>query len=157
MINQLLADYENKLCSEEKNLVLNFYNTVGDFDAAMILCEKLSADGYGKSLNMANKSSAAAVNEYISKYRIANITGTSVEYIDSLPFDIQDELLDYYESGADNKNLFKILDLEYIPYKPERVQSKILSQKAENQKPSLLKKLKYYQNLIRQQEQPQNL
>ncbi len=37
------------------NLVVGFYNTVGDFDAAMVLCEKLSAEGYGKSLNKANK------------------------------------------------------------------------------------------------------
>ena len=109
MINQLIADYENILCTEEMNLVVGFYNTVGDFDAAMVLCEKLSAEGYGKSLNKANKSSTAAVSEYISKYQIADITGTSVEYIESLPFDIQDELLDCYESDSDNKNLFKIL------------------------------------------------
>ena len=121
MINQLIADYENILCTEEMNLVVGFYNTVGDFDAAMVLCEKLSADGYGKSLNKANKSSTAAVSEYISKYQIADITGTSVEYIESLPFDIQDELLDCYESDSDNKNLFKILDLEY---KPEKVEVK---------------------------------
>ena len=50
MINQLIADYENTLCTEEMNLVVGFYNTVGDFDAAMVLCEKLSAEGYGKSL-----------------------------------------------------------------------------------------------------------
>ena len=55
MINQLIADYENILCTEEMNLVVGFYNTVGDFDAAMVLCEKLSAEGYGKSLNKANK------------------------------------------------------------------------------------------------------
>ena len=85
MINQLIADYENILCTEEMNLVVGFYNTVGDFDAAMVLCEKLSAEGYGKSLNKANKSSTAAVSEYISKYQIADITGTSVEYIESLP------------------------------------------------------------------------
>lgn len=54
MINQLIADYENILCTEEMNLVVGFYNTVGDFDAAMVLCEKLSAEGYGKSLNKAN-------------------------------------------------------------------------------------------------------
>ena len=123
MINQLIADYENTLCTEEMNLVVGFYNTVGDFDAAMVLCEKLSAKGYGKSLNKANKSSTAAVSEYISKYQIADITGTSVEYIESLPFDIQDELLDCYESDSDNKNLFKILDLEY---KPEKVEVKKL-------------------------------
>lgn len=121
MINQLIADYENTLCTEEMNLVVGFYNTVGDFDAAMVLCEKLSAKGYGKSLNKANKSSTAAVSEYISKYQIADITGTSVEYIEALPFDIQDELLDCYESDSDNKNLFKILDLEY---KPEKVEVK---------------------------------
>ena len=86
MINQLIADYENTLCTEEMNLVVGFYNTVGDFDAAMVLCEKLSAKGYGKSLNKANKSSTAAVSEYISKYQIADITGTSVEYIEALPF-----------------------------------------------------------------------
>ena len=39
MINQLIADYENTLCTEEMNLVVGFYNTVGDFDAAMVLCE----------------------------------------------------------------------------------------------------------------------
>ena len=138
MINQLIADYENTLCTEEMNLVVGFYNTVGDFDAAMVLCEKLSADGYGKSLNKANKSSSAAVSEYISKYQIADITGTSVEYIESLPFDIQDELLDYYESDSDNKNLFKILDLEY---KPEKVEVKNNPVK---KRPSLLKKLRYY-------------
>ena len=44
MINQLIADYENTLCTEEMNLVVGFYNTVGDFDAAMVLCEKLSAE-----------------------------------------------------------------------------------------------------------------
>ena len=122
MINQLIADYENTLCTEEMNLVVGFYNTVGDFDAAMVLCEKLSAEGYGKSLNKANKKQfGKAVSEYISKYQIADITGTSVEYIESLPFDIQDELLDCYESDSDNKNLFKILDLEY---KPEKVEVK---------------------------------
>ncbi len=42
---------KNTLCTEEMNLVVGFYNTVGDFDAAMVLCEKLSAKGYGKSLN----------------------------------------------------------------------------------------------------------
>ena len=110
MINKLLSDYENKLCTEEINLVRSFFNAIGDFSAAMILCEKLSADGYGKSLNTASKSSTAAVSEYISKYQIASITGTSVEYIESLPFDIQDELLDCYESGADNINLFEILN-----------------------------------------------
>lgn len=150
MINQLIADYENTLCTEEMNLVVGFYNTVGDFDAAMVLCEKLSADGYGKSLNKANKSSSAAVSEYISKYQIADITGTSVEYIESLPFDIQDELLDYYESDSDNKNLFKILDLEY---KPEKVEVKNNQVK---KRPSLLKKLRYYQNLINLQEQQNN-
>lgn len=151
MINQLIADYKNKLCTEEKNLVIGFYNTVGDFDAAMILCEKLSADGYGKSLNRANKNSTAAINEYISKYQIAIITGTSVEYIESLPIDIQDELLDCYESGADNKNLFKILDLEYKPVKTVEVKNNQVKKR-----PSLLKKLRYYQNLINRQEQ-QNL
>ena len=140
MINQLIADYENTLCTEEMNLVVGFYNTVGDFDAAMVLCEKLSAKGYGKSLNKANKSSTAAVSEYISKYQIADITGTSVEYIEALPFDIQDELLDCYESDSDNKNLFKILDLEY---KPEKVEVKNNQVK---KRPSLLKKLRYYQN-----------
>ena len=150
MINQLIADYENILCTEEMNLVVGFYNTVGDFDAAMVLCEKLSADGYGKSLNKANKSSTAAVSEYISKYQIADITGTSVEYIESLPFDIQDELLDCYESDSDNKNLFKILDLEY---KPEKVEVKNNPVK---KRPSLLKKLRYYQNLINLQEQQNN-
>ena len=147
MINQLIADYENTLCTEEMNLVVGFYNTVGDFDAAMVLCEKLSAKGYGKSLNKANKSSTAAVSEYISKYQIADITGTSVEYIEALPFDIQDELLDCYESDSDNKNLFKILDLEY---KPEKVEVKNNQVK---KRPSLLKKLRYYQNLINLQEQ----
>lgn len=151
MINQLIADYENKLCTEEKNLVKGFYNTVGDFDAAMILCEKLSADGYGKSLNRANKSSTATVSEYISKYQIAVITGTSVEYIESLPIDIQDELLDCYELGADNNNLFKILDLEYKPVKTVEVKNYQVKKR-----PSLLKKLRYYQNLINRQEQ-QNL
>ena len=149
MINQLIADYENILCTEEMNLVVGFYNTVGDF-GAMVLCEKLSADGYGKSLNKANKSSSAAVSEYISKYQIADITGTSVEYIESLPFDIQDELLDCYESDSDNKNLFKILDLEY---KPEKVEVKNNPVK---KRPSLLKKLRYYQNLINLQEQQNN-
>ena len=150
MINQLIADYENTLCTEEMNLVVGFYNTVGDFDAAMVLCEKLSAKGYGKSLNKANKSSTAAVSEYISKYQIADITGTSVEYIEALPFDIQDELLDCYESDSDNKNLFKILDLEY---KPEKVEVKNNQVK---KRPSLLKKLRYYQNLINRQEQQNN-
>lgn len=151
MIEQLIADYENKLCTEEKNLVTRFYNIIGDFDAAMILCERLAADGYGKSLNRANKSSAAAVEEYISKYHIASITGTSVEYIESLPFDIQDELLDCYESGSDNANLFKILDLEYKPAKTVEVKNNQVKKR-----PSLLKKLRYYQNLINRQEQ-QNL
>lgn len=151
MINQLISDYENKLCAEEKNLVIGFYNTVGDFDAAMILCEKLSADGYGKSFNKANKSSTAAVNEYISKYQIAVITKTSVEYIESLPFDIQDELLECYESGADNKNLFKILDLDYKREKTAEVKNNQVKKR-----PSLLKKLRYYQNLINRQEQQNN-
>lgn len=151
MINQLISDYENKLCAEEKNLVIGFYNTVGDFDAAMILCEKLSADGYGKAFNKANKSSTAAVNEYISKYQIAVITKTSVEYIESLPFDIQDELLECYESGADNKNLFKILDLDYKREKTAEVKNNQVKKR-----PSLLKKLRYYQNLINRQEQQNN-
>lgn len=151
MINQLISDYENKLCAEEKNLVIGFYNTVGDFDAAMILCEKLSADGYGKAFNKANKSSTAAVNEYISKYQIAVITKTSVEYIESLPFDIQDELLECYESGADNKNLFKILDLDYNREKTAEVKNNQVKKR-----PSLLKKLRYYQNLINRQEQQNN-
>lgn len=151
MINQLISDYENKLCAEEKNLVIGFYNTVGDFDAAMILCEKLSADGYGKAFNKANKSSTAAVNEYISKYQIAVITKTSVEYIESLPFDIQDELLECYESGADNKNLFKILDLDYKREKTAEVKNNQVKKR-----PSLLKKLRYYQNLINRQEHQNN-
>lgn len=146
MIEQLMESYDNKLCTEEKNLVVKFYNTVDDIDAAMILCEKLSADGYGKSLNKANKSSTKIVSEYISKYQIANITGTSVEYIESLPFDIQDELLDCYESGVNNKNLFKILDLEYKPAKTVKVKNNQLKKR-----PSLLKKLRYYQNLINRQ------
>lgn len=151
MINQLISDYENKLCAEEKNLVIGFYNTVGDFDAAMILCERLSADGYGKSFNKANKSSTATVNEYISKYQIAVITKTSVEYIESLPFDIQDELLECYESGADNKNLFKILDLDY-----EREKTAEVKNNQVKKRPSLLKKLRYYQNLINRQEHQNN-
>ncbi len=151
MINQLISDYENKLCAEEKNLVIGFYNTVGDFDAAMILSEKLSADGYGKSFNKASKSSMAMVNEYISKYQIAVITKTSVEYIESLPFDIQDELLECYESGADNKNLFKIFDLDYKCEKTAEVKNNQVKKR-----PSLLKKLRYYQNLINRQEQQNN-
>ena len=151
MINQLIADYENILCTEEMNLVVGFYNTVGDFDAAMVLCEKLSAEGYGKSLNKANKSSTAAVSEYISKYQIADIIGTSVEYIESLPFDIQDELLDCYESDSDNKNLFTILDLEYKPEKTAEVKNNQVKKR-----PSILKKLRYYQNLINLQEQQNN-
>ena len=60
------------------------------------------------------------------------------------------QLLDCYESDSDNKNLFKILDLEY---KPEKVEVKNNPVK---KRPSLLKKLRYYQNLINLQEQQNN-
>lgn len=137
MINQLLADYQNKLCTEELIMIQGFYEITKDFNATMILSEKLALKGYGIALQKASPESRAYIDEYIQFYKISQMTGTSIEYLQKLPIDIQDELI---ENSFDKKKLFSILNLENIPLKT-----------IEYAKPSLLKKLRYYQEWIKTQ------
>lgn len=102
MIKHLLSEYRKKLCDQEIMLVTNFFNASSDIKAAELLADRLSAKGYGLALNRASPIDIENVNCDIIKYDIATITDTSVDYINSLPYDIRDELIYFYRT---NKNM----------------------------------------------------
>lgn len=171
MIEQLLLSYHEKLCAQEIMLVTNFFNSTSDIKAAELLADRLSAKGYGLALNRASPVDIEAVNGEIMKYDIADITQTSVEYINSLPYDVQDELIYFYSI---NRNM-KQEDLEnklngIMNLKPDtansEVQTAVVNKKEPNkqlssvnkkavhtpksQKPSLLGRLRKYERMIQE-------
>ncbi len=166
MIEQLLSSYREKLCAQEIMLVTNFFNSTSDIKAAELLADRLSVKGYGLALNKASPVDIEAVNNEIMKYDIADITHTSVEYINSLPYDVQDELVYFYSINRNmNQNEFanKLNDIMNlnddavfkIEVQPAAVNSQLnhisgIKKKAytENKKPSLLGKLRKYEKMI---------
>lgn len=173
MINDILIEYENKLCDDEKELIREFYHQTHDKNAAVILCERIFASGYSKAFGKMSETTRIAVQNYIDIYQIGHMTGTSVKYIESLPADIQDSLLECLYSTDDMgyvmKKLMEILDLKTEKSektgksteknKPEKLENKSsptekkhtpkASNKAkEKDKPSLLERLKHYQDFI---------
>lgn len=168
MINDILIGYENKLCDDEKELIREFYHQTHDKNAAVILCERIFASGYSKAFGKMSETTRIAVQNYIDIYQIGQMTGTSVKYIESLPADIQESLLECLYSTKDMgyvmKKLLEILDLKTeksektgkSTEKSEKKSSptekkhtpKASNKTKEKDKPSLLERLKHYQDFI---------
>lgn len=168
MINDILIEYENKLCDDEKELIREFYYQTHDKNAAVILCERIFASGYSKAFGKMSETTRIAVQNYIDIYQIGQMTGTSVKYIESLPADIQESLLECLYSTKDMgyvmKKLLEILDLKTeksektgkSTEKSEKKSSptekkhtpKASNKTKEKDKPSLLERLKHYQDFI---------
>ena len=173
MINDILIEYEDKLCDDEKELIREFYHQTHDKNAAVILCERIFASGYSKAFGKMSETTRIAVQNYIDIYQIGQMTGMSVKYIESLPADIQESLLECLYSTKDMgyvmKKLLEILDLKTEKTeklaknaeqaKPEQPEKKAKPSKKkstskanpkvkEQDKPSLLERLKHYQDFI---------
>lgn len=163
MIEQLLTAYREKLCKQEIMLLTNLYNASNDIKSTELFADKLAAKGYGLAMNRASPIDIKAVNCEIIKYDIAELTHTSIEYINSLPYDICDELIDFYNININmNCNDFsdKLLQIMNMNYPDETLSEKIVTSDInrilihknkpfQNKKPSLLKRLRKYEELVK--------
>ena len=164
MIEQLISSYENRLCKQELTLITNLYNASEDIKAAELLADRLASKGYGLALKRASPVDVKAVNAEIVKYDIAALTNTSREYINSLPEDVVDELIEFYNTninmGRDDfaKKLSQIMNMEYAQVETQHSDIHINEIKTMknrrrkpvvNKKPSLLGRLREYENQIK--------
>ncbi len=160
MIETLLSSHSKSLCSQEIMLITNFFNCTNDIKAAELLADKLAAKGYGLALNRASPVDVEAINCEIIKYDIAEITHTSIEYINALPYDIRDELVDFYDRNKNInqhdflKKLHDIMNLSIKNATSNQTEKKrnnnsdAKKPKVKSAKPSLLGKLKKYESMI---------
>ena len=153
-------EYEDFLSEDEIQLAITFYEYTGNTNKTIIICDNLKIAFYGKTFGCIDTAAVNEINEEIAKSVCLKLIGRDEKYFDSLPIDLQDDVIELYEKVLDEEELRDKL-LELLKIKPCTVrlnnnEKKGIKPKEEiksQKKPSLLARLREYQRAINRKSQ----